>query len=128
MVLCHKWDVKNDFAYVLQFFSLISEGLGSVTYLPTYVDNCRHLINHHLPHFVHVVIELPLIYLSENFVGARSYRLSFTKKVHSIFFLQKLFRFHIFGADKRFLKPRVIGQGPLGVKIFCSTQVELEHI
>ena len=30
MALCHKWDVKNDFAYVLQFFSLISDGLGSV--------------------------------------------------------------------------------------------------
>jgi hypothetical protein len=31
MALCHKWDVKNDFAYVLQFFSLISDGLGSVS-------------------------------------------------------------------------------------------------
>ena len=31
MALYHKWDVKNDFAYVLQFFSLISDGLGSVT-------------------------------------------------------------------------------------------------
>ena len=30
MALYHKWDVKNDFAYVLQFFSLISNGLGSV--------------------------------------------------------------------------------------------------
>ena len=30
MALCHKWDVKNDFVYVLQFFSLISDGLGSV--------------------------------------------------------------------------------------------------
>ena len=30
MAFCHKWDVKNDFAYVLQFFSLISDGLGSV--------------------------------------------------------------------------------------------------
>ena len=30
MTLCHKWDVKDDFAYVLQFFSLISDGLGSV--------------------------------------------------------------------------------------------------
>ena len=30
MVLCHKWDVKKGFAYVLQFFSLISDGLGSV--------------------------------------------------------------------------------------------------
>ena len=30
MALYHKWNVKNGFAYVLQFFSLISEGLGSV--------------------------------------------------------------------------------------------------
>ena len=30
MALCHKWDVKNEFANVLQFFSLISDGLGSV--------------------------------------------------------------------------------------------------
>ena len=30
MALYHKWDVKNDFAYVLQFFSLISDSLGSV--------------------------------------------------------------------------------------------------
>ena len=30
IALCHKWDVKNGFAYVLQFFSLISDGLGSV--------------------------------------------------------------------------------------------------
>ena len=30
MALCHKWDVKNDFVYVLQFFSLISDGLDSV--------------------------------------------------------------------------------------------------
>ena len=30
MALHHKWDIKNDFAYVLQFFSLISDGLGSV--------------------------------------------------------------------------------------------------
>ena len=26
----HKWYVKNDFVYVLQFFSLISDSLGSV--------------------------------------------------------------------------------------------------
>ena len=31
MALCHKWDVKNDFAYVFQFFSLISDSLGGVT-------------------------------------------------------------------------------------------------
>ena len=30
MALCHKWDVKNDFAYVLQFFLLSSDSLGSV--------------------------------------------------------------------------------------------------
>ena len=28
--LYHKWDVKNGFAYVLQFFSLISDDLGGV--------------------------------------------------------------------------------------------------
>ena len=31
MALYHKWDVKNGFAYALTFFSLISDGLGSVT-------------------------------------------------------------------------------------------------
>ena len=30
MALYHKWDVKNGFAYVFTFFSLISDGLGSV--------------------------------------------------------------------------------------------------
>ena len=30
MALCHKWDVKNGFTYVLQFFSLISDGLGGM--------------------------------------------------------------------------------------------------
>ena len=30
MALYHKWDVKNDFAYMLQFFSLISDSLGGV--------------------------------------------------------------------------------------------------
>ena len=33
MALYHKWDVKKDFAYVLQFFSLISDSLGSVNRL-----------------------------------------------------------------------------------------------
>ena len=28
MALCHKWDVKNYFSYVLQFLSLISDGVG----------------------------------------------------------------------------------------------------
>ena len=30
MALHHKWDVKNDFAFVLNFFSLIFDGLGGV--------------------------------------------------------------------------------------------------
>ena len=30
MALYHKWDVKNDFAYELQFFLLISDDLGGV--------------------------------------------------------------------------------------------------
>ena len=30
MALYHKWDVKNGFAYLLQVFSLISDGLGGV--------------------------------------------------------------------------------------------------
>ena len=32
MALYHKLDVKNGFAYALTFFSLISDGLGSVAY------------------------------------------------------------------------------------------------
>ena len=31
MALYHEWDVKNGFAYVLTFFSLISDGLGGVS-------------------------------------------------------------------------------------------------
>ena len=37
MALYHKWDVKNAFTFVLQFFSLISDSLGGVhclTYFP----------------------------------------------------------------------------------------------
>ena len=30
MASYHKWDVKNGFAFVLQFFSLISDGLSGV--------------------------------------------------------------------------------------------------
>ena len=30
MALYHKWNVKNDFAYVLQLFLLISDNLGIV--------------------------------------------------------------------------------------------------
>ena len=31
MAAYNKWDVKNDFTYELQFLSLISDGLDSVT-------------------------------------------------------------------------------------------------
>ena len=30
MALYHKWDVKNGFTFVLQLFSLLSDGLGGV--------------------------------------------------------------------------------------------------
>ena len=36
MALYHKWNVKNGFAYVLQFFSLISDGLGGVISFPCF--------------------------------------------------------------------------------------------
>ena len=39
MALHHNWDVKNDFAYVLQFFSLISESLGSVNQSERVIQN-----------------------------------------------------------------------------------------
>ena len=32
MALHHKWGVKNGFVYVLQFFALISDGLGCVSF------------------------------------------------------------------------------------------------
>ena len=50
MALYHKWDVKNGFAYVLTFFSLISDGQGGVNavflicqqFLQTYLDFSLH--------------------------------------------------------------------------------------
>ena len=36
MALYHKWNVENGFAYVLQFFSLISDGLGGVHHLAAF--------------------------------------------------------------------------------------------
>ena len=30
MALYHKWDVKNDFAYAVQFFSLISDSQDDI--------------------------------------------------------------------------------------------------
>ena len=39
MALYHKWDVKNGFTYVLQFFSLISDGLGGVTKVDVRVND-----------------------------------------------------------------------------------------
>ena len=45
MALYHKWDVKNDFAYVLQFFSLISDSLGcvSVDLVKNFLSACSNL-------------------------------------------------------------------------------------
>ena len=45
MDLCQEWDVKNDFAYVLQFFSFISEILGSVY---SSLKNGEPIFNHEL--------------------------------------------------------------------------------
>ena len=38
MALFHKWDDKNGFVYVLQFFSLISDDLGGVVKEPSIID------------------------------------------------------------------------------------------
>ena len=40
MAFYQKWDVKNDFAFVLQFFSLISDSLGSVFVLLWWNIDC----------------------------------------------------------------------------------------
>ena len=47
MALYHKWDVKNDFAYVLKFFSFISESLGSVKTKYINVNKFWFLITEH---------------------------------------------------------------------------------
>jgi hypothetical protein len=39
MAFYYKWDVKNDFPYVLQFFSLISDGLGSVNFFISFIQH-----------------------------------------------------------------------------------------
>ena len=60
MVIIQKFPYQiNTF---LSFPLCFLEFLSTWTFgrLPTYVDNRRHLVNHHLPHFVHVVIECPL--------------------------------------------------------------------
>ena len=38
MALYHRWVVKNGFAYVLTFFSLISDGQGGVNYVGNLVE------------------------------------------------------------------------------------------
>ena len=43
MALYHKWDVKHDFAYLLQFFSLISDCLGSVWGLVSPKKSCGYV-------------------------------------------------------------------------------------
>ena len=46
MASYHKWDVKNGFAYVLQFFSLISDGLGGVPLKNLSFDSTKLVDNH----------------------------------------------------------------------------------
>jgi hypothetical protein len=46
MALYHKWDVKNDFAYVLQFLSLISDSLGTHVLMKFIFTSFR---NHNTP-------------------------------------------------------------------------------
>ena len=45
MALYHKWDVKNGFAYVLQFNPLISDGLGSVCFLQLFLKCFTESVN-----------------------------------------------------------------------------------
>jgi hypothetical protein len=59
MALYHKWDVKNDFAYVLQFFSLISDGLGSVPNAPYSWITALQI---YCGHIVGIVINTTLVY------------------------------------------------------------------
>ena len=44
MALYHKWDVKNCFAFVLQFFSLISDGLGGVSSYHSALKKIRQIV------------------------------------------------------------------------------------
>ena len=43
--LYHKWDVKNGFSFVLQFFSLISDGLGGVL---DEISKCSKFVGPHI--------------------------------------------------------------------------------
>ena len=57
MALYHKWNVKNDFAYVFTFFSLISDSLGSVEHsqnISIQESNHTYAILKHIGHFCHV--------------------------------------------------------------------------
>ena len=44
LVLYSEWDVMNDLAYVLQFFSIIFDGLGGVIYNAIYIILPRHFL------------------------------------------------------------------------------------
>ena len=45
MALYHKWNVKNDFAFLLQFFSLISDGIVGVP-LDAILSKCKSVQYH----------------------------------------------------------------------------------
>ena len=55
MASYHKWDVKNDFVYVLQFFSLISDSLGSVNEIVSFMKPHLDLFYTISPDFFYLV-------------------------------------------------------------------------
>ena len=59
MALYHKWDVKNGFAFVLQFFSLISDCLGGVE---------KSLLFSHILYYLSKEFEIENYFLAENVI------------------------------------------------------------
>ena len=90
----HNWDVQNGFNYVLQFFSLISDGVGGVSsgYLQTY------------SHFEIMAIQVGIVQPPSTFTGTGSELQKYCRKINLIFYLisQVLlgrFRFLTFTCD-----------------------------
>ena len=92
----HKWDVKNGFNCVLQFFSLISDGVGGVPsgYLQTY------------SHFEIMAIQVGIVQPPSTFnvYGTGSELHKYCRKINLIFYLisqvlLRRFRFLTFTCD-----------------------------
>ena len=60
MALYHKWDVKNGFAYVLQFFSLISDSVGGVYHINVLLGRLSKIIKKQK--YVYVFVISPKIW------------------------------------------------------------------